>query len=146
MNIFRLLEYPRSSEELGSWHQYIGDFDQVIGYSVLGAIFLRSSGTAGYLVLYPLRSGNNAKNYGEFSSISEFESKILRHPSFAEACLYPVKEEEISLLEKSLGGLEQEQVYFPVPHPSIGGSWCISTYKKGNLWVFADIACQNHGW
>ena len=146
MKIYHLFNEVRSSEDLGSWQQYIGSFDEVIGYSILGALFLKSSSTNEYLVLYPLRSGSNAKNYGVFNSVSEFESKILNHPTFSEACLDPIKEDEISQLQEKLGDLDNEQVYYPVPHPSIGGSYDISTYDKGDLWAFADIACQNHGW
>lgn len=146
MSIYKLFNTPRKSEELGAWDQYLGNFDQVIGYSLLGALFLKSSFTNEYLVLYPLRSGSNSKNYGVFNSVSDFEEKILHHPTFTEYCLHPVTEKELNELRQRLGPLDDEQVYFPVPHPSVGGSWDISSYEKGNLWIFADIACQNHGW
>ena len=145
MSIYHLLEEPKDVGWIGCWSNYTGEFDEIIGYSFLGAIFLRSSASSTYLVLYPLRSGNNAKNYGVFSSIEEFESKILQESSFSKSCIDPVKLEELEVLSSNVGALEAEEVYFPAPHPSIGGSWEIETYKKGNVWVFADIAGQNRG-
>jgi len=141
-----LLEDIKDANILGCWSKHLGAFDEIIGYSVLGAIFLRSSSTHNYLLLYPLRvSGNNSKNYGSFKSITEFENKILKEKSFLKYCLAPIVPGQIPELQKRLGVLNAEQVYFPVPHPSIGGSWDISTFKKGNVWINADIAGQNKG-
>ena len=124
---------------------HLGEFDQIIGYSILGAIFLRSSSTQSYLVLYPLRGGYNCKNYGNFNSITEFESKILHDEGFAKVCLHPILPQQISKLSKRLGSLKPDEVYFPVPDPYLGGSGNLNTFKKGNVWVFADIAGQNRG-
>ena len=146
MEFYFLFEQPRNSEDLGSWRKHLGDFNQVVGHSILGAIFLKSTKTNNYMVLYPLRAGSNSKNYGVFDSVTDFEARILKEPSFIEACLEPVSIGDIDILIKSLGRLGKEQVYFPVPHPSVGGSWDVETYDKGDFWIFADIACQNHGW
>ena len=145
MQIYHLLERIKEVDWLGGWSNHLGSFDQIIGYSILGAIFLRSSTTQNYLVLYPLRSGNNAKNYGSFASTNDFENKILLEKSFAKSCLHPILPKQISILQKRLGALGNEEIYYPVPHPWIGGSWDLNSFDKGNVWINADIAGQNRG-
>ena len=145
VNIYKLLKEPKDTSCLGVWVNYIGEFDEVIGYTVLGAIFLRSSTTNNYLILYPLIQGNNAKSYGTFESICEFESEILQTEDFPEFCLQPLSFSGLAEIESSIGCLDEEEVYYPAPHPSIGGSGELHTYKKGNVWVFSDIAGQNCG-
>jgi hypothetical protein len=90
-------------------------------------------------------AGNNAKSYGRYESLEEFESQVLEAPEFQSACLQPRSLAELESLAERLGGLEAEEVYYPVPHPAIGGSGAIETYEKGNLWVFVEIAGQNRG-
>jgi hypothetical protein len=114
----------------------------VVGYSHLGSLFLRDPTSSEYLVLHPLMPGNNAKRYGAFNSLSEFESVVLTQPEFVQT---PLRPQDIALLEQRLGPLGVEQVYFPVPYPFLGGSGELSSYDKGDVWVFADLVGQTLG-
>jgi len=117
----------------------------VIGYSATGSIFLRNPESNEYLVLYPSMPGNNCKQYGSFSSNEEFEEKILREESFPYYGLYPIQPEELTILEGKLGPCDEEEIYYPVPDPAIGGSGELETFDKGNVWIHTDIIGQNKG-
>lgn len=140
--MYVLCDPPESSTQLGCWARPLGRFSEVVGYTHLGSFFLRDPTTANYLVLYPLVHGANAKNYGPFPSSDAFESAVLKDPYFVEKVLRPG---DLKILEQSLGRLNAEQVYFPVPYPFLGGSGELSTYDKGNVWVFADLVGQASG-
>jgi len=114
----------------------MGSFNEVVGYTVTGAVILRASERQDYLVLYPLRRGSNAKNYGHFSSLKQFEADILQEKNFASSCLHPIKPDDIPILKKRLGSLGKEQAYFPVPNTWMGGSWDLKSFDKGNVWIF----------
>ncbi|HPI96950.1 MAG TPA: hypothetical protein PLX38_12085 [Gammaproteobacteria bacterium] len=145
MKFYRLLKHFKNVEILGCWSNYTGEFTEVIGHSLLGSIFLRNPNNKEYLVLHPRMSGNNAKNYGEFDSLVEFEEKILRDVGFKEYCISPFSDEDIDWLENSIGKLNQEECYYPVPDTILGGSGELNTYSKGNVWISADISGQNRG-
>jgi len=93
-------------------------------------------------VLYPLNVDSNAKKYGPFREVQEFEAEVLLNPAFAAVCLPP---EDIELVAGRLGPLSTDEVFYPVPYPSLGGSCDLATYEKGNVWVFADLAGQMRG-
>jgi len=137
-----LLEPPKSTEYLGSWEGPLGQYREVVGYSYLGSLFVRDPVKREYLVLHPLNYGNNARRYGSFGSTAEFESAVLRDAAFVDEILRPP---DLAELEQRLGSLGPDQVYFPVPYPLIGGSGELSTFQKGNVWVFADLVGQTLG-
>ena len=143
--VYRLLKHPKSADILGCWKPHLGSFNEVVGYTVTGAVILRASESQDYLALYPLKRGNNSKNYGHFSSLKQFEADILQEENFASSCLYPLKPDDIPILKKRLGSLGKEQAYFPVPNTWIGGSWDLKSFDKGNVWIFVDIAGQSRG-
>lgn len=143
--MYQLLESPRSVEILGVWENHTGNYSEVLGYTVLGSIILRAPETNEYLVLHPRVHGSNAKQYGEFDSIEDFEERILKDEGFIDYCIDPFTREDISALTQRVGKLEKEESYFPVPDPCIGGSGELDTFKKGNVWVSTDISGQNRG-
>ena len=46
---------------------------------------------------------------------------------------------DLRLLQARLGELGPEQVYYPVPYPCLGGSGELSTFDRGDVWVFVDL-------
>jgi hypothetical protein len=73
---------------------------------------------------------------------SAFEDAILKDVAFIEQFLRP---DDLRLLEAQLGELGPEEVYYPVPYPCLGGSGDLSTFDKGDVWVFADLLGQSLG-
>ena len=138
--LFWFLDQPKRKECLGAWEEYVGEFDEVLGYTALGDFILRNSQTSEYLVFYPQRPGNNAKNYGPFESLAEFRRKGFDEQSFADYCLRP---DDVYVLVDRLGPLGESEVYFPVPFPCLGGSGELSTFDKGNVWIYVDLLGQS---
>ncbi len=122
------------------WDEYVGEFDEVLGYTALGDFILRNSRTSDYLVFYPQKPGNNAKDYGPFESLTEFRRSILDDQSFVDYCLRP---DDVSELTDRVGPLGESEVFFPVPFPCLGGSGKLSTFNKGNVWVYIDLLGQS---
>ncbi len=143
--MYYLLEKPEDSNILGVWSNHIGKYTEVVGYTTLGSIILHSPDASEYLVLHPRMQGNNAKQYGKFSSIGEFEEKILKDSGFHRSCITPLSEEDVESVIARLGALEKEECFYPCLDPSIGGSGKAETFDKGNVWVSADISGQNRG-
>ncbi|BFM48907.1 hypothetical protein [Marinomonas sp. THO17] len=104
-----------------------------------------SSETNEYIAFYPSMPGNNCKNYGVFKSEDEFENTILKEPSFPQYCLYPINPEDLQVLESNLGPLDNEQVYYPILDPILGGSLELGRFDKGNVWIRTEIVGQNRG-
>ncbi|TMB28613.1 MAG: DUF1851 domain-containing protein [Deltaproteobacteria bacterium] len=60
----------------------------------------------------------------------------LKDAAFVEQFLRP---NDLRLLQSRLGELGPEQVYYPVPYPCLGGSGELSTFDRGDVWVFVDL-------
>ena len=131
---------PKTIDYLGCWEGNTNQFNEIVGYSYLGHIFLHSTETNEYSVLHPFKRA--LKNYGEFESLNAFESQILKDEGFIEYVLEPAHLEAVT---KFVGPLENEEVYYPCPYPMVGGSCEANTYSKGNVWVFAELVGQTHG-
>ena len=56
-----------------------------------------------------------------------------------------LRPQDLAVLDRRLGDLRPDEVYYPVPFPSLGGSGELSTYDKGAVWVFADLVAQTLG-
>jgi len=143
--IYKLLDEHLDTCILGCWEKHLWHFSKIVGYSATGTIFLMSPETNEFLAFYPIMLGNNSKNYGEFDRLDEFEEKILKEPSFPEYCLYPIKPNDLQVLESNLGSLEDEQIYYPKLERALGGSLELDQFGKGNIWVRTDILGQNRG-
>src|SRR5262245_44290828 len=108
--MYRLLDAAESASILGVWARPLGRYEQVVGYSWLGSLFLNDPNSGEYLVLHPLAVGNNARRYGSFTAVSQFRQVVLEDPAFIEEILRPA---DLAVLEASLGPLGPEEVYFP---------------------------------
>lgn len=141
-SLYRLIDPPASSSMLGCWEEPVGSFTEVVGYSHLGSLFLRDPTTQKYVVVHPLADGDNARGYGAFVDVAAFTADLLADAAFVEESLRPA---DVAALELRLGPLGDEEVYIPVPYPCLGGSGALSTFEKGNVWVFVDLVGQTLG-
>ncbi len=64
---------------------------------------------------------------------------------FIEYCITPFSVTDVSSLVNNSVPLDENEAFHPVPDPAIGGSGKLETYKKGNVWVSADISGQIRG-
>ncbi len=128
-----------SAEVIACWAPHFKKFDEVVGYSVQGHFFMRSSKDQEYIVLHPFHRG--AKAYGKFDSLAAFEASLLKEPGFESYVLQP---EHVAAIEKVVGPVQWGEVYIPRPYPFLGGSGEPDTYSKGDVWVFMDIVGQFH--
>jgi hypothetical protein len=136
--LYVLVDQPTT--DLGCWEPHFRRYDRIVGHSVLGHFFLRSTANNEYLVLHPfLKAG---KSYGTFATPQEFEKQLLQEPSFQAFVLRP---EHVQAVHQRVGVLEPDQIYIPKPYPMIGGSDAPETYGKGDVWVFMDIVSGFHG-
>lgn len=144
--IYKLLNEPLDIDDvLGVWLKHMGQYTKIIGYSATGAIFLMSPNTMEYLVFYPSKPGNNSKAYGKFDTLKAFEETILKDKIFHEYCLYPINPEDLIVLEKTLGILNEEQIFYPKLDPALGGSIELEAFDKGDIWIRTEILGQNRG-
>ncbi len=139
MELYKVIE-PKSMDSLGCWEQHIPNYDQVIGYSVLGHIFIFNTETNEYAVVHPYQK--SMKQYGSFESFAAFETQIIQDPEFVDYVFRPEHSQDVQAF---VGPLENEEVYYPCPYTFIGGSGEVSTYSKGNVWVFMEVVGQTHG-
>jgi hypothetical protein len=138
--LYVLIDPVESEEHIPTWAPHFRKYDEVVGYSVLGHVFMRASEDHDYAVLHPFR--NTAKSYGAFADTNAFEEQLLYDPGFAEYVLRPAHVAEV---RKHVGPLGNEEVYIPTPYPFIGGSDEPDTYSKGKVWVFLEIVGQMQG-
>jgi len=139
---YRIIEPVSAKENMACWasSNLFSDYTEIVGYSDLGHVFMRSPDTSKYIVLHPFKNG--AKLYGEFISIQDFEEKILKEWSFEE---FVLNLDHVSKIKERLGALGEEEVYTPAPYSFLGGDESIESYSKGNIWVMLSIVGQFHG-
>ena len=132
---------PRPAQEAAPrWAKQFAGFDEVVGYSVLGHLFMHNRQAGTYAVIYPYKAAG--KNYGAFKDVAEFERKILKDDYFDKVILL---RKHVADIRQRKGALKPEQVYIARPYPFLGGSEAPDTYDKGDVWVFLDIVAQAHG-
>ena len=136
---YTIFVQPLPSSRLGPWEKALGRFREVLGHTALGTFFLRDPDDGACIALYPLRAGNNASGIGQFSDGAQLEREILGDVAMRDELCRPA---DVAELEARLGPLTANEVYFPVPYPCLGGSGALSTYDKGDVWVFANILGQ----
>jgi len=139
---YQIIEPVAAKDKMPCWasSSTFKNYTQVVGYSSLGHVFMRSVDTDEYIVLHPFKKG--AKNYGEFQSVEDFEEQILAEPSFG---AFVLNSEHVTNIKERLGPLTKEQVYIPAPYPFLGGDESIDSYSKGDIWVMLSIVGQFHG-
>ena len=74
--------------------------------------------------------------------MADFEKQVLKDPGFVDGILRP---NDLAALATRVGALGEQDVYFPVPYPCIGGSGALETYDKGNVWVFMELLGRTMG-
>lgn len=137
---YTLLPAPQTIDALGGWAPQLPGFTHVTGHSGLGHFFLWNERTGEHAVLHPYRQAH--KSYGAFDSVAAFELAVLADDGFAAFVLLPDHQAAIAA---HLGPLGPEEVYIACPYPFLGGDESSETYMKGNVWVFADLVGQAHG-
>ena len=138
--LYHLIKPRPAKEAAPRWAAQFAGFDQVVGYSVLGHLFMHNTQSGAYAVIYPYQAGG--KNYGAFKDVGDFERKILKEDYFDKVILMRPHVEKIRQLK---GPLKPGQVYIAKPYPFLGGSEAPETYGQGDVWVFLDIVAQSHG-
>jgi hypothetical protein len=133
--MYRALKKSASISKLPAWQSDLGDFTKVVGITSFGDFFLRDPASGEYAILQPLEAEMNSIGFDDEDGLAEF----LSNPDIVKEVLRP---KDVAALEKRLGTLGPEEVFFPVPYPCLGGSGKLSTYDKGDAWVFAEIAGQ----
>ena len=139
--MYFLYNSPMSLDDFGGWSGNVGEFDQVMGHSLLGHAFLRDSKSGEFAVLYPFRQAY--KQYGKFSDLSEFKSSILDDSGFTEYVLLP---SHVELISTRLGPISVDQVYIPLPYPHLGGDESPETYAIGKFREFMILVASSHGY
>ena len=138
--LYQLITPRPAKEAAPRWAAQFAGFDQVVGYSALGHLFMHSTQSGAYAVIYPYQAGG--KNYGPFKDIGDFERKILKEDDFDKLILMRAHVQKIRQLK---GPLQPGQVYIAKPYPFLGGSEAPQTYGTGDVWVFLDLVAQAHG-
>ncbi len=139
--MYVLFESPKPLDDFGGWGGNVGNFDQVVGYSFLGHMFVTMSISPEYAVLHPFRE--SYKQYGQFSDVAEFRHNILDDAGFAEYVLRPLHVERLAAI---LGPLAKDQVYIPLPYPHLGGDESLESYTTGKFREFMILVAASHGY
>jgi len=123
---------------MGTFAAYLDKFDEIFGYTPLGLVFVRNTITKEYATVVPFES--NFYDIGTFESIDDFKDTVLNNDGLLPSEY--LREEDVNIIRKKLGALDEEEVYIPQPYPFLGGSCQPETYDKGNLWVFIAIVSE----
>lgn len=127
---------PISSDVVGAFVKQYANFSDIVGYSALGHIFLRSPSSDEYLVFYPFRQAGKA--YGVFDGVEEFDKQVLQEESFD---LFVLKSDFVEELVKAHGELADGEVFIPEPYFE-HDSEEVSKFGKGNVLVMLDLVNQ----
>ena len=131
---YKIISPLKINDVMACWASAYPEYDQVIGYSSLGHIFMRNSENMEYSVLHPFKGA--AKSYGQQASLQDFEDDILQDDGFD---LFVLKSDHVEEIRENLGSLEELEVYIPEPYPFLGGDESVASYDKGNVWVMLAI-------
>jgi hypothetical protein len=103
------------------------------------AAVLLDPATQQYAVLYtigPELVQTNFRGSEAFASGFLTDAGIVKHLG---------RPEDVAALEARIGPLARDEVFIPEPYPFLGGSGELDTFRKGNVWVFADLVGQMQG-
>ena len=127
-----------ASERISPWTEVLPDGSEVFGYTAFGDFFI-SSGPQPEFGLLLTESARFERI--PVRSLQEFESSFLSDGGVIESVLRPA---DLKYLVARLGELGEDEVYYPVPYPCLGGSGELDTYQKGDVWVYSSISAQSH--
>ena len=136
-SMYHIFESTLCKEYLSEWGEIAGDFDLIKGYTELGDVFLINSKTNEIGILFPL---NNAIEPMGYTDWTEFSDSVLNNLGFQEEV---VRKEHLEQVSNHCDKLGQQQIYYAVPLPFVGGSGAPETYEIGDLWVYLSIAYQS---
>ena len=134
--MYRLLETPRPSTDLGVWESVVGPFTRVVGWTFFGDFFLRNPDDGYYAMLIVSEPRIVAMRYNDRAS---FEGLLLR-PGFVEQRL---RRADVQALEGRLGVLGPSEVFVPAtlsPPDEVE----LDTYRVGDVWQYASFAAACH--
>ena len=136
---YQIIEPVLAEDKMACWasSKAFEEYTEVVGYSDLGHVFMRSSDTKKYIVLHPFKKG--AKLYGEFDSAIDFEEQVLKELSFK---VFVLNTDHVSKIRTRLGALAEDEVYIPAPYPFAGGDESVGSYSKGDVWIMLSIVGQ----
>jgi hypothetical protein len=134
---FHILTEPKHAGAIASWDSILRRYSRIIGYTSFGDFFAIDPLTSEHAVLLTLEGSVEETGYDDTDA---FVRAFLTVPDVVTHILRP---QLLEALTVRLGPLCTEEVYYPVPYPSLGGSGAPETFKKGNVWVFAVISGQS---
>ena len=137
METYRLFPTAQPIAHLGCWQSSLVEYSEVLGYTLLGSIFIRHASDR-ICVLIPFTGQIIAMGC---TTLPELQA-LLTDQTIEEDALRPSHLIAIAAL---IGAPEHEQVYIPCPYPFLGGSCEPETYERGDLWVFWELVGQSHG-
>ena len=114
-------------------------YPNVFGFSAFGDLFVCSQDGRQIAVVLTNLPKLEQLN---FDSIDSFTSIFLTNADVAEQVL---RKTDYEHLASRLGPLSDDQCFFPVPFPQMGGSGKLDTYDKGDVWVHLDLLGQVMG-
>lgn len=133
MNYF-VYPTPRTLHDLApQTNSLCSPFQQLLGHTAFCDLFLQDRST-GEIAIF-VASAFAAEPTGQYD-FPTFVSQFLTDPAVVTDVLRP---NEVLQLSRTLGALENEEGFFPVPHPTLGGSNHLETFDKGNLFVHLEI-------
>ena len=118
---------------MNRWTSASGDFDEFVGYSFLGDVFLRNSKSGQFAILFTINPELVAL---DFHSFADFKDGFLSNKKVECSVFQKKKLDEINNI---LGNVSDGETYIPVPYPFLGGDCSIGSYKKGKLFTFLDL-------
>ena len=136
-NLYSLFA-PRSlAESAPRWATKLaGSYPLVFGFSRFAHLFVCSSlGNKFAIVvtdqpeLIPLNMSTREAFISQFLRSAEARSSFFREADYL-------------LLTCTIGSADEEECFYPVPYPAIGGSGKLDTYRRGNVWVHLDLYAQ----
>src|SRR6266851_4874360 len=105
--MFRLLDEPRSVDDLAWWSKVVGPFTKVGGYTYFGNFFLFEPSTQQYAVLYTIEPELVPV---DFFGHEVFRTRFLTDPGVIGHLGRP---DDVAALEGRLGLLGPDQVFIP---------------------------------
>ncbi|MNV35922.1 hypothetical protein D3C71_1273830 [compost metagenome] len=120
-------------QTMNRWSVVANDFDELVGYTHLGDIFLCNSKTKQMAILFTISPELVPL---AINSVLEFECSFLSNPEAKRTIL---QEEKLRKIEARLGGLGDEEIYIPVPFPFMGGDRSVESYKIGNVFTYLEL-------
>jgi hypothetical protein len=134
-NLYKILSpYLGVDQTMARWVSIAKGFDELVGYTYLGDIFLRDSKTGKFAVLFTV---NPELVPIDVYSFSDFEKSFLSHPETKRTIFQSGK---LDAIRMHLGNLTGEEIYIPVPFPFLGAIVRSNPIKKEiflRIWIWS---------